>query len=753
MKLYRLFSLVVIVAVLLGACTPTNPIITNPFVPTNTPTSLPTARAGITPAPDARAAVSAYLDALKTSDYASMYAMLTKVSQDAITQEDFAKRYNDALNMMSAGSIEYQVLADKKSPYEAEVAYSITYKTALVGDIQRDIIMHLAIDNGQWKVQWEEGLILPELAGGNVLQMNYEVPARGDIYDRKGLPVVTQSEIFAFGINTGEINYDTIDTLTGELARLCGLNAQDISDQIAFVGPGWPLPMCEATKEEATRLLALNPGGLSVAKYTSRYYANQGFAAQITGYTYPIDSKQMDEYLRRGYRGDERIGQEGIEKWAEDYLAGKHGGSLYVVGPDGQIKTRLGESAPQAADSVYLTLDSNMQFYAQQALKEFRGAVVVLERDTGRVLAMASSPGYDPNLFDPNTPNGDLLTALSNRQDQPFLNRAAQGQYPLGSVFKVITFSAGLESGLYEPQTTYPCEYEFNELQQYGGPVLHDWTWTHCQDAIAAGNACEGTSTLPSGLLTLSEGLMRSCNPYFWHIGLDLYNNNRANDIANMAHAFGLAQPTGIEQISEESGQIITPTNEIDATNQAIGQGDVQVTPLQVATFMAAIGNGGTLYRPQLVEKIVSPVDNAPVLVFKPEAHGTLPLRADRLKALQDAMISVVQNPRGTANFRLRGLTVPVAGKTGTAESGNGLSHAWFAGYTMDAQNSGKPDIAIAVIIENIGEGSDYAAPIFRAMVETYYYGSPQAIPWFGPFGDLYTPTPFGGVPTRTPKP
>ncbi len=753
MKLFRWFSLLVIFALLLGACTPDKPIISNPFVPSNTPTPLPTAIANITPVPDAGVAVSAYLDALKANDYASMYAMLTKVSQDAITQEDFAKRYTDALNIMSAGKFDYEIHSSQVSPYKAQVSYSVTYHTALVGDIQRDILMNLAIDNGQWKVQWEDGLILPELTGGNMLQMNYEVPARGDIYDRAGLPVVTQSEIFAFGINTGEINYDTIDTLTGELARLCGLNAEDIANQIAASGPGWGLPMCEGNAVEAARLLSLRPGGLTVSNYTSRYYANQGFAAPITGYVHPIDPTQVDEYLRRGYRGDERIGQDGIEKWAEDYLAGKHGGSLYVVGPDGQIKTRLGESAPQAADSVYLTLDSNMQFYAQQALRGFRGAVVVLERDTGRVLAMATSPSYDPNLFDPNTPNSDLLTVLFNDQNQPFVNRAAQGQYPLGSVFKVITFSAGLESGLYLPETTYDCQYDFSELLPYGGEVLHDWTWTHCQDAIAAGNACEGTSTLPSGLLTLPEGLMRSCNPYFWHIGLDLFNNNRANDISNMARAFGLGQPTGIDQIAEASGQIVPPTTPVDATNQAIGQGAVQVTPLQVATFMAAIGNGGTLYRPQLVEKIVSPVDNVPVLVFKPEAHGTLPLRADNLKVLQDAMISVVQNPRGTANFRLRGLNIPVAGKTGTAESGNGLSHAWFAGYTMDAASSNLPDIAIAVILENQGEGSDWAAPIFRAMVETYYYGSPQAIPWFGPFGDLYTPTPFGGVPTRTPRP
>ncbi|HEY6074016.1 MAG TPA: penicillin-binding transpeptidase domain-containing protein, partial [Anaerolineales bacterium] len=123
------------------------------------------------------------------------------------------------------------------------------------------------------------------------------------------------------------------------------------------------------------------------------------------------------------------------------------------------------------------------------------------------------------------------------------------------------------------------------------------------------------------------------------------------------------------------------------------------------------------------------------------------------LKTLQEALVSVVKDPRGTANFRLRGLTIPVAGKTGTAESGNGLSHAWFAGYTTSAASANLPDIAIAVIVENIGEGSDYAAPIFRWMVETYFYGAPQSIPWFGPIGNQYTPTPFGGIPTKTPKP
>ena len=186
---------------------------------------------------------------------------------------------------------------------------------------------------------------------------------------------------------------------------------------------------------------------------------------------------------------------------------------------------------------------------------------------------------------------------------------------------------------------------------------MHDWTWQHCQDRLASGRECNTSDSQPSGVLTLREGLMRSCNPFFWQIGYTLYQNNRPNDIANMARAFGLGQKTGIEQISEEAGQILDTNNDpIEVVNQAIGQGTVQVTPLQVARFIAAIGNGGTLYRPQLVEKI-EPVDgSAAEEVFKPEAQGTLPIQPFRLEAIQEAMRSVVADPRGTANFRLRGM-------------------------------------------------------------------------------------------------
>ncbi len=755
MKFLRWFYILVVLA-LLSSCnaggvdSPGTPVHTlPPPIVTIWPAGASDTTVPNTTTPDAT--LTAYLDAFKAGDYNTMYGLLSKVSQDAIKLEDFAKRNRDALNEMSAGSFDYQVLSSlKKNDYSSEVSFHIIYHTALVGDIPRDIVAPLSLENNVWKLKWDDSLILPELAGGNVLRMDYQIPSRGNIYDSKGDALAAQTDAYAFYIIPGNVTEDSMGPLVSEASRLCGISMDTLVEQINTYPAQFPIPLCEASDQESQRIRGMGLSGLQWDSYNSRYYFQQGVGSNVVGYTLAISPEDLEAYRRRGYRGDERVGAAGIEKWAENYLSGKHGGTLYVINPTtGTPVTKVGESQPQAANSIYLTLDRNLQYYTELALRPFTGAAVVIERDTGRILAMASSPHLDSNIFEPTNPN--QVSELQNLAQGALLNRGAQGQYPLGSVFKIITMSAGMESGLYQPDTQFPCEYHWTKLTD---KVRDDWTWQHCLNRQAAGKDCNTIDSLPSGLLTLQEGLMRSCNPFFWDIGYTLYQNNRPNDIANMARAFGLGQATGIQQIEEASGNIPTPANAVDVVNEAIGQGDVQVTPLQVARFIAAVGNGGTLYRPQLVDKI-TPVDGAPITVFKPEAVGTLPIQPFRLQAIQEAMTWVVDDPRGTAYYRLRGLNIPVAGKTGTAESGGSNSHAWFAGYTMDSQSSGLPDIAIAVILEYQGEGSDWAAPIFKRIVETYYSGRPQTQLWFedGMFGPTNTPTPLGGVPTKTPKP
>jgi len=753
MKFLRWFNLIAIFFYLTACSAGGGP--NNPIFPTQTP--LPPPPVTIIPAPDPALTLKAYLDAFKADDYNTMYAALSKVAQDSIKLEDFAKRNRDALNEMSAGSFDYEVTSSLvQNPYSAEVAYKVTYHTALVGDIQRDIIAKMVLESEQWKLNWDDSLILPELAGGNTLKMDYSIPSRGNIYDHNGNVIAAQSDAYGFYVIAGNVTDKSREALLTQAWLLCGIApeilAAQIDDRIAGGAPLYPIPLCEASEQESERIRNSYPAGLEWETYNARFYFQQGAGSNIVGYTQQLSPEELDTYRRLGYNVDDRVGKDGIEKWAENYLAGKHGGTLYVNNPTtGAIVTKVGESEATPADSVYLTIDRNLQYYAEEALQGFTGAAVVIERDTGRVLAMATSPNYDSNIFAPDNPIGSSQYSDLLQENQPFLNRAAQGQYPLGSVFKIITMAAGMESGLFVPETTYDCQYEWTALPDQ---VRHDWTWQHCQDRLAAGKECNTSDSKPSGELTLSEGLMRSCNPFFWQIGYTLFQNNRSNDIATMARAFGLGQKTGIEQIPEEAGRIVDPPTAIDVVNQAIGQGEVQVTPLQVARFIAALGNGGTLYRPQLVEKI-EPVSGAATQIFKPTAQGTLPVQPFRLDFLRDAMISVVKNPKGTANFRLRGLDIPIAGKTGTAESGSGLPHAWFAGYTMASESTNLPDIAIAVVLENQGEGSDYAAPVFRAIVETYYFGTPRSKPWYADsYGaPLYTPTPFGGIPTDTPQP
>jgi len=448
-----------------------------------------------------------------------------------------------------------------------------------------------------------------------------------------------------------------------------------------------------------------------MSPFRSRYYYDGGIAPHVTGYVQSIPVESLETYQRLGYQGYEKVGTAGIEQWGEEYLSGVHGGSLYVKDAQGQIVTMLASSDSQPASSIYTTLDSALQYDLQESMGDYRGAVVVVERDTGRILAMVSNPPFDPNLFEPNNANYMMLGQLLNDPQLPLYNRAAQGVYPPGSVFKIVTMAAALETGVFTPTYPYYCGSTWEELE---GITLYDWTWERDLPA--------------SGKLTLQEGLMRSCNPWFWHIGFTLWNDGYTSAIADLALGFGLGKNTGIE-IADFDGNVQYPQAVNENVQMSIGQGTMQVSPLQVAMFVAAVGNGGTLYRPTVIDRIV-PLDGEPTYSFVPEVVGQLPVTSENLAAIQEAMVSVIDNPRGTANKVLGSMSANVAGKTGTAQNSTGEPHAWFAGYTYN-NNPNKPDIAIAIILENAGEGSEMAAPLFRRVVSLYFSDSYGILmPW-----------------------
>jgi penicillin-binding protein 2 len=335
------------------------------------------------------------------------------------------------------------------------------------------------------------------------------------------------------------------------------------------------------------------------------------------------------------------------------------------------------------------------------------------------VLALATYPAFDPNLF-PTGISEAQWQSLQADSRRPLVNRATQGTYPPGSVFKVVTMGCGMEAGGLGATSSFLCQGTWTGLGL-------DWAKT-CWLRSGHGN------------VPLARALTVSCDITFYQVGL-LLNGVDQELLPSYAERFGLGTRTGIE-VEEEPGLVPDPAWKLetkgegwapgDTVNLAIGQGELQVTPLQIAAMLAAVGNGGTLYRPQVVEMIASDPAH-PEWTFGPVAVAQLPVGAEDLAVIQDSLYKVTSASYGTAYQAFEGLALPVAGKTGTAESGQALPHAWFAGYAP-AEN---PEIAIAVVVEHVGEGSTYAAPLFRKVVEAYFRLQP-------------TPTP-AAAPTATP--
>jgi penicillin-binding protein 2 len=713
------------------------------IVPTDT---LPAPEVRVTLAPDASAAAQAFFEAWRLGDYAAMYGMLSEQSRASINEDDFVKTYQDVANQTALNDVAFELGNASVSPSQADVSYTTSLGSNLLGSLGSTGVLPFVKENSAWRLNWSPGLILPQLSDGSKLRLDILAPERGRILDRNGKLLAGASEAAAVGLYPDYMNPDDTGWILSNLARLTGQSVEQIESRYINYPPGTVgyLPLGEVPLADNGNLIEILAGasGVVLEPYTARFYPGAA-APHAVGYVSSLqEGAEVEEYLRKGYRVDANIGRTGIENWYESILAGKNGATLYRVDSEGKPLEILGESAMTPSQVITTTLEADFQDGVQQAITGMTGAVVVLERDTGRVLAMASAPGFDPNAYQTANFNWQtLLGEIANDPNQPLYNRATQGQYPLGSVFKLITAAAGLESGLFTPQSKYDCQYIFDEIA--GSPLI-DWTYEYFQ---------EDGVTLPSGVLTLPQGIIRSCNPWFYKIGLDLFNAGQGNRISDLARAFGLGQKTGIEGVQEEAGNIPNPGAVLDATNIAIGQGDVLVTPLQVARFIAAIGNGGTLYRPQIIETIAGQ-DGVPTFQFKPDATGELPVSEENLQVIQDAMLGVTtsKNPQGTALYTFNGFDITVHGKTGTATTSNGEPHAWFAGYT-DENRPGKPDIAVAVILENQGQGSVWAAPVFRRVLELYYNGRPGRLyHWEKTYNITETPTPYGFELTPTPE-
>ncbi len=700
--------LAILFVLMLVRCTETpSPTTSSPTSPTTSPS--PTLTPIVLPTVNDVATTESlgrnFLTAWEKNDYGLMYSLLTPTLREGLSQTDFERAYRTPLDITTVTSLTLTPQTLNVDGVRAWIDFEEIWHTGLFGDLRSANRLNLVKENGAWWVDWQSATIWPDLVDGNMFAVEYQIPPRANIYDRQGVGLAVPVTIVTVGIIPEQV-VDEIAVLEA-LSQVLNITPEEIRAEYAGQPANWYIPIGDITGDESLMYdTQLSLPGIERRDRTGRLYPLDGVGAHVVGWISAIPEESYQDYRRRGYRGDERVGISGLEAWGESILAGRNGGRLYIVSQDGAYIKGLAERQPQQGRSIYTTLDRNLQAAAEQVLSYRRGAVVALDVRSGAILALTSGPRFDSNVFARPTDDMARQQILIN-PDLPLLNRALQGTYPTGSVFKIVTLSTALEAGRLDSQTSFYCPGYWDGLGEPNRKV--------CWAESGHGN------------ITLKDALSASCNVTFYEVGRMLYD--AGDDIlSTYGYAFGFGQETGLEELPETAGLMPDPEWKMDvyhqpwatgdAVNLAIGQGYLLATPLQVARMVAAVANGGTLYRPYVVDRITASGE-IPEQITQPKAIGQLPISKENLTIVQEAMLNTTTQSFGTATHRFSGLGIPVAGKTGTAEAANktDVPHSWFVGY-FPADN---PQIAMIVVVENAGEGSSVAAPMFRQIMEIYY--------------------------------
>lgn len=719
-----------------------------------------------------RDVAAAFLDAWNSRTYEAMYTLVSPESQSLTTFPVFRTTYENADSTLATQSVSYTINTTREQGLTAEVRYDLALTSGAFGTISDpNRIMRLirGVDN-QWRVAWTTMDIFDGFAPGTRLTAQTARPPRGDILDRDGDYLVEQDgSVVELYIMRSEIpnEADCLAYLSGLIRWQRGdletfFNRFDVNTIFGFA---------DMSAEDFARYSDQLAAICSIRTDTrvTRRYVGHGAAAHVTGYIGQMTAEEQTRLVAQGYSPGDLIGKTGIEAQYETELAGEATRVLQIVDDSGLIIREIATSSGRPPQDVTLTIDDRLQVAAGQALADAYnyaennwanrahstgGGLVVLDVDTGAVLALASYPTFDPGIFNPDTGVwlvGDYILQLGQDTRQPFLNRVTQQQYPPGSVYKIITTAAAAAEGVFGLDEIFYCGREW-EGQAFGDTraVRYDWRNFEPEEA-----------NFDTGEVTISEALAASCNPFFYQMGAQLYSDRGPNVLVDYARRMGLGRSTGIDLIpSDVNGQILPPQGADAAISSAIGQFEIQVSILQMARMVAGVANGGTLYRPYVVQR-VGAEGETPTYEARPTIVGQMELSEPVLDAVRDGMCMVTDSSvygrtsgmrLGTAWFVFSDpewypAPYTVCGKTGTAQTGRIEPMGWFVAYAP----ADDPQIAIAGMIEYGREGSETIAPIIRRVMDAYFNVSPdQVIPypewWTGEYVPLTIPEGSTGV-------
>jgi penicillin-binding protein 2 len=601
-----------------------------------------------------------------------------------------------------------------------------------------------------WALQVLAGTKYVNQAAANSFRTVRVQAPRGQILDRNGVPLVTNSPATAILLWPADLPkvYTTRYAELRALSRLTNVPLYEIAAGIkarrAANDLVTPVTVREAVSEPMISYLYENASqfqGVTTWRTFIRHYPYHSLAAQVLGYVGEISPAELAGLAKQGYQPGDEIGQSGVESSYDSYLRGVAGSARMHIDAFGRPRSGLTTTAiAKPGNDVRLTIDVKLQQAAEKALQygihlaqangkwaARGGAIVALDPNDGSILAMASAPTYDPSVFAghvtlPELARAGLTPKTAPAKNTPSLNRAVSGLYPPGSTFKPVTALAAMQEHLLSPYAYLPCTPTYSAPEDRSHRTFHNWDPNVDQ------------------AMDLPTALAYSCDTYFYRVGNDFYKlpADRGQPLQRMADAFGFGQSTGVDVGPESSGLLptigwrqkhfTTAVDKLwkpgDSIELAVGQGDLLVTPLQMARLYAALANGGKLVTPHVLDDVESP-NGARVPVSATPAPRKVGIAPAALQAVQKGLWEATHLPFGTSYAVFGKFPVSIAGKTGTAQKVVSLpgylglqNQSWWCGYgPYDS-----PKLVVCAVIENGGYGGDAAAPAAAKVFASYFH-------------------------------
>jgi penicillin-binding protein 2 len=592
----------------------------------------------------------------------------------------------------------------------------LAFRVAVIGGFA--LIMFAVIFFRLWYLQILSGdRYLADANDNRVREIKVQAP-RGVILDRDGRVLVENRPGLAIKVRPDDIppRGPARERLYGRLAKTLDLRPRVVRARVEEqleAEPFVPATVKQDVRFPVVSYLSERPDefpGVEAERVFLREYPHAEIGAHLFGTVGEVTKEQLDDSRYRGVTLGGRVGQSGVEYSYDRFLRGENGKKRVQVNALG-VKTRdLRESDSKQGRNLRLGIDLDVQRAGQAALGGSRGAFVVMHAKTGEVVALGSSPSFDPNVFAKVIRPRDYRLLSSEENGKPLFNRAIQAGYPTGSTFKLITSVAALEGGLITPDTPL---YDSGSLK-VGGVTFRN-----------AGGVAHGS-------LSLRRALTVSSDVFFYQLGLTANNRGDGLLIQNWARRLGVGRVTGIDLPAEGKGLIPTPAwrNALfkrkltdrpwsvgDNINLSIGQGDLSVTPLQLAVAYAAVANGGWVVRPHLGRRIED-ADGRVLQEFETPPRRRVEIAPAHRQAIMDGLVGAANDPGGTSTAVFEGFRIPIAGKTGTAEKGLGRAdQSWYAAITYPDD----PQYVVVATDEAGGFGAERAAPMVRQIVAALY--------------------------------